>query len=92
METHSRYRGRAGAAWSSSVRGLSCSVKSGNERNPHRVLQVSRETARPFVYNQLIILYIKGWEEGEDDARSAWPLMPWAARMIQWVGQRDAIG
>ena len=35
----------AGDAWPSSVRGLSCSLKWGNERNPHRVLQVSHETA-----------------------------------------------
>jgi hypothetical protein len=41
-----------------------CSVKSANERNPRRVLQVSRETAgvKP--------------EEGEDDVKSAWPLYP----------------
>ena len=30
-------------------------------------------------------------EEGEDDARSACPLMPWAAHTLQWVAQRDAI-
>jgi hypothetical protein len=41
-----------------------CSVKSANERNPRRVLQVSRETAglKP--------------EEGGDDVKSAWPLYP----------------
>ena len=38
--------GGAGDAWLSSVRGLSCSLKWGNERNPCRVLQVSRETDR----------------------------------------------
>ena len=27
------------------------------------------------------------WEEGEDDAKSAWPLMSGAARMIQWPVQ-----
>ncbi len=43
---------------------MRCSVKSANERNPRRVLQVSRETAgfKP--------------EEGEDDVKSAWPLYP----------------
>ena len=30
-------------------------------------------------------------EEGEDDARSACPLMSWAAPVIQWVVQRDAM-
>ncbi len=43
---------------------MRCSVKSANERNPRRVLQVSRETAglKP--------------EEGGDDVKSAWPLYP----------------
>ena len=45
----------------SSACGVSCSVKSGNKRNPHYVLQVSRETAK---FNL---------EEGGDDAKSAWP-------------------
>ncbi|KAF0120955.1 MAG: hypothetical protein FD151_1455 [bacterium] len=40
---------------------MSCSVKSGNKRNPCPVLQVSQETAP---------LY---GEEGEDDTKSAWP-------------------
>ena len=35
--------------------------KCGNERNPRPALQVSRETARD------------NREEGEDDAKSAWP-------------------
>jgi hypothetical protein len=34
-----------GAAWLSSARGVSCSLKWGNERNPCAVLQVSRQTA-----------------------------------------------
>ena len=43
---------------------MRCSVKSANERNPCRVLQVSRETAgrKP--------------EVGGDDVKSAWPLYP----------------
>ena len=49
-----------GTAWLPSVRAVRCSVKSGNERNPYRVLQVSRETARA------------KWEEGGDDVKSAW--------------------
>ena len=52
---------RTGAARSSSVRGMSCSLQWGNERNPYRMLQVSCETAS-----------VQG-EEGGDDARSAWP-------------------
>src|SRR3989338_5761109 len=50
-----------GAARSSSVRDVNCSLQWGNERNPRRVLFVSRETAS-----------VQG-EEGGDDARSAWP-------------------
>jgi len=41
--------GSTGAAWLSSVRGLSCSLKWGNERNPRRLLYVSDETA-PALY------------------------------------------
>jgi len=36
-----------GAAWLSSARVVRCTVKSGNERNPHSVLQVSQKTAQP---------------------------------------------
>ena len=50
-----------GAAWLSSARGVNCSVKSGNERNPRHALYVSRETA------------VVKTEEGGDDAKSAWP-------------------
>ena len=39
------------------------------------MFQVSSRTARD------------NWEEGEDDAKSAWSLIPWAAHMIQWRGQ-----
>ena len=62
-----------GAAWLPSARGLNCSLKWGNERNPHRVLQVSRETAQPNEYEIKNISRASGWEEGEDDARSACP-------------------
>jgi len=34
-----------GPAWLSSARVVRCTVKSGNERNPHPMLQVSWETA-----------------------------------------------
>ena len=52
---------RTGAARSSSARGVSCSIKLVNERNPRSELQVSRKTA---LFNR---------EEGGDDVRSAWP-------------------
>ncbi len=39
--------GWTGAAWPSSVRGLNCSLKWGNERNPHCLLNMSGETAQP---------------------------------------------
>ncbi len=51
-----------GAAWLSSARVVSCWVKSRNERNPRRQLQVSGGTATFSV------------EEGGDDVKSAWPL------------------
>ena len=43
---------------------MRCSVKSANERNPRRVLHVSRGTASLKL------------EEGGDDVKSAWPLYP----------------
>ena len=45
----------------SSVRVLRRTVNSGNERNPCPVFYMSQGTARD------------NWEEGEDDAKSAWP-------------------
>jgi len=65
----------AGAAWLSSVRVLRRTVNSGNERNPCPVFYMSQGTARD------------NWEEGEDDAKSAWPLMSWAAHVVQWPVQ-----
>ena len=53
-----------GAAWLSSARAVRCWVKSRNERNPHRRLDLSDETAS-----------ING-EEGGDDVKSARPLHP----------------
>ncbi len=84
---------RTGDAWPSSVRGLNCTLKWANERNPHCVLQVSRETAPTkahevpdFPETSRILV----GEEGEDDARSACPLIPWATHIIQWPLQRAA--
>jgi hypothetical protein len=54
--------GGTGAAWLSSARAVRCWVKSRNERNPCRRLQMSDETATINV------------EEGGDDVKSAWPL------------------
>jgi nitrous oxide reductase accessory protein NosL len=51
----------SGAAWLSSARTLKRTLKCGNERNPYRLFYLSDETAWD---NQ---------EEGEDDAKSAWP-------------------
>src|SRR5213594_4751480 len=53
-----------GAAWLSSARAVRCWVKSRNERNPRRQLNLSDGTAglNP--------------EEGGDDVKSAWPLRP----------------
>jgi hypothetical protein len=62
---HVSLRGQfTGAAWLSSARAVRCWVKSRNERNPYRRLQVSGETA---AINA---------EEGGDDVKSARPLRP----------------
>ena len=53
-----------GAAWLSSARAVRCWVKSRNERNPCRRLDISGETATYKV------------EEGGDDVKSARPLRP----------------
>ena len=53
-----------GAAWLSSARVVRCTVKSGNERNPCPMLNMSWETANFKL------------EEGEDDVKSAWLLRP----------------
>ena len=51
----------AGAARSSSACILRRTLKGGNMRIPYPAFYLSRETARD------------NWEEGGDDARSAWP-------------------
>ncbi len=48
-----------GVAWLPSARVVKCSVKSVNERNPHRMLYFSCETA------------LVNREEGGDDVKSA---------------------
>src|SRR4030067_105858 len=53
-----------GAAWLSSARAVRCWVKSRNERNPRRQLDISDGTAG---INS---------EEGGDDVKSAWPFRP----------------
>ena len=66
----------------SSARVVRCSVKSGNERNPYRVLYMSRETAQhteyklgnsKYKFRLSASLQIVCGEEGGDDVRSAWP-------------------
>jgi hypothetical protein len=55
----------------SSARVVRCSVKSGNERNPCRVLYMSHETAQTIVHERFSWPAV--WEEGGDDVKSAWP-------------------
>ena len=64
-----------GAAWLSSAGAVRCSLKWGNLRNPRPAFHVSRETARDNL------------EEGEDDAKSAWPLSP---GQHTWYNGRDS--
>jgi hypothetical protein len=67
-----------GAAWLSSARAVRCWVKSRNERNPYRRLQVSGETATINV------------EEGGDDVKSARPLHPGRHTRYNGRKQREA--
>ena len=70
-----------GAAWLSSACAVRFSLKWGNMRNPHPVLYVSQETAPPLTFDsmpkaskiQASLSKASGGEEGEDDAKSAWP-------------------
>ena len=71
-----------GGAWLSSARVVRCSVKSGNERNPRRVLPSSgwalardcrRQAGGRWGRRQVIM-----------------PLTPWAAHVLQWPAQRVA--
>ena len=58
-------RGRyTAAAWLSSARVVRRPLKCGNERNPCRVLQFTRDCL------------VSNREEGEDDVKSAWRLRP----------------
>ena len=61
LEMHMNTRGNmgsplkdmcTGAAWLSSARALKCSLKWGNERNPHRVFDLSHGTAQLFAQEQ----------------------------------------
>ena len=72
--------GWAGDAWSSSVRGLSCSLQWGNERNPRCLFYMSGETA------------LSRGRKVRMTPDQHVPLISWAARMIQWARQRDAMG
>src|SRR5207237_4337109 len=67
--------GGTGAAWLSSARAVRCWVKSRNERNPCRRLDLSEETATLNV------------EEGGDDVKSARPLRP--GRHTRYNGEHN---
>ena len=64
-----------GAARLSSARHVSGLLKWINERNPYRVLYVSRETA-----------VVRQRKAGMTSSQRG-PLIPWATRMIQWMLQ-----
>ncbi len=78
-----------GAAWLSSARVVRCSVKSGNERNPHGQLLYLAELPR----TQYICenKCVECGEEGEDDVKSAWLLRPGRHTCyngrLQWVAK-----
>ncbi len=49
-------------------------------------------TCNFFTFNLKRMLFASFGEEGEDDARSACPLIPWATHIIQSPPQRAATG
>jgi len=77
-----------GAAWLSSARALRCSLKWGNERNPHHVLDMSHETALP--YFSEIFRENKAGRKERMTSNQHGPLTPRAALALQWLGQWDA--
>src|SRR3989344_2386138 len=85
-----RKNGWTGAAWPSSARGLNCSLKWGNERNPRCVLYVSHKTARPKVHKFIFCVFWAGRKERMTPGQHG-PLMSWATHMLQWLLQRDAM-
>ena len=102
LEMHLNTRGNVGsplkdkctgAAWLSSARALKCSLKWGNERNPHCVLDMSHRTAP--VFAQELVSCVKTGEEGADDVKSAWPsdaLGHTRATMAETMGCQPARG
>jgi hypothetical protein len=84
--------GWTGDAWLSSVRGLSCSLKWGNERNPYCLLQVSDKTAQHRGHEREIFReFCAGRKAGMTPSQHV-PLMPRATHVIQWMVQREATG
>ncbi len=73
MKVGSAARNRmTGAAWLSSARAVRCSVKSRNERNPCRMLNI-----------HLILPGLTGRKVGMTSNQHG-PLTPWATHMLQW--------
>ena len=74
--------GNTGAAWLSSARAVRCSLKWGNERNPHPMLNIHWRQPR----------VLRG-EEGGEDVKSARPLCPGLHTHYngekQWVASRQ---
>ena len=61
-----------GAAWSSSACSVSCSVKSGNMRNPYPMLNFFMGDCPALSFSKYF-WKLKCGEKGGDDVRSAWP-------------------
>src|ERR1700733_15204635 len=68
-----------GDAWSSSVRGLNCSLQWGHQRTPRCLLYMAGETAPS-----------RERKVGMTPDQHV-PLIPWAAHIIQWSVQKEAI-
>ena len=67
-----RKKGGTGAAWLSSARAVRCSLKWGNERNPHSMLNIHWRQSR---------FYREG-RRGRRQVSTA--LIPWATHTLQW--------
>src|SRR3989344_3718646 len=82
-----------GDAWPSSVRGLNCTLKWANERNPRCVLQVSHETAPTKAHEAENFFRLREFLWGRKERMTPGqhvPLISWATHIIQWPLQRVA--
>src|SRR3989338_11563153 len=92
MKVETSQDNRTGDAWPSSVRGLNCTLKWANERNPRCVLQVSHETAPTLVFVPHTGRNLRWGRKERMTPGQHVPLIPWATHIIQRALQRAVTG